>query len=129
MPNEPGRPGEPGHDAPRAQDEQDLLDYRFSLANERTFLAWVRTSLALLAGGIALEEIATSFLSDTARTGLAIVAVTLSLVLVVSSWWRWAQVQAVMESGGRLPHPWAVPMLAMVVAVLAGALGLAIVFS
>ena len=34
-----------------------------------------------------------------------------------------------MESGGRLPHPWAVPLLAMGVVGLAGALGLAIVFS
>ena len=30
-------------------------DVRFSLANERTFLAWIRTALALLAGGIAVE--------------------------------------------------------------------------
>lgn len=29
-------------------------DVRFLLANERTLLAWVRTALALLAGGIAL---------------------------------------------------------------------------
>ncbi|WP_461636477.1 YidH family protein, partial [Glutamicibacter soli] len=29
-------------------------DPRFTLANERTFLAWIRTSLAFLAGGIAL---------------------------------------------------------------------------
>ena len=29
-------------------------DYRFSLANERTFLAWIRTSLALIAGGLAV---------------------------------------------------------------------------
>jgi uncharacterized membrane protein YidH (DUF202 family) len=29
-------------------------DYRFSLANERTFLAWVRTGLALIAGGLAV---------------------------------------------------------------------------
>lgn len=28
-------------------------DARFSLANERTFLAWIRTSMALLAGGVA----------------------------------------------------------------------------
>jgi putative membrane protein len=116
-------PSEPG-DAP-----DDELDYRFSLANERTFLAWVRTSLALLAGGIALEEIATSFLSDTTRTVLAVTAVALSLVLVVGSWLRWGQTQAAMESGQRLPHPWAVPVLATGVAVLAGALGVAIVFS
>src|SRR3954470_20484811 len=32
-------------------------DHRFSLANERTFLAWVRTSLAMLAGGVALDAV------------------------------------------------------------------------
>lgn len=31
-------------------------DYRFSLANERTFLAWIRTALALLAGGMLLYQ-------------------------------------------------------------------------
>ena len=31
-------------------------DYRFSLANERTFLAWIRTALALLAGGVLLDQ-------------------------------------------------------------------------
>ena len=29
-------------------------DYRFSLANERTFLAWIRTALGFLAAGVAL---------------------------------------------------------------------------
>src|SRR4051812_33113486 len=36
-------------------------DARFSLANERTFLAWIRTSLALLAGGVALEALRVGF--------------------------------------------------------------------
>ena len=36
----PADPREVGRDA----------DYRFTLANERTFLAWVRTALALAAG-------------------------------------------------------------------------------
>lgn len=116
MPNEPG------------DDGGDEPDYRFSLANERTFLAWVRTSLALLAGGIALEEIATSFLSDGARTALAVTAVALSLVLVSASWLRWGQVQAAMRAGRPLPHPWTVPVLATVVAVIAGVVGLALVF-
>jgi putative membrane protein len=31
-------------------------DYRFSLANERTFLAWIRTALALIAGGLAATQ-------------------------------------------------------------------------
>ena len=33
-------------------------DPRFTLANERTFLAWIRTALALIAGGVALEALA-----------------------------------------------------------------------
>ena len=36
-------------------DDGDEPDPRFSFANERTFLAWVRTALALLAGGVALH--------------------------------------------------------------------------
>ena len=31
-------------------------DYRFSLANERTLLAWLRTALALVAGGVAMSQ-------------------------------------------------------------------------
>ena len=32
-------------------------DYRFTLANERTFLAWLRTGLALVAGAVALASL------------------------------------------------------------------------
>ena len=38
-------------------DAGDEPDPRFTLANERTFLAWVRTSLAMLAGGVALHAL------------------------------------------------------------------------
>ena len=37
--------------------EGEEPDYRFSLANERTFLAWLRTTLALLAAGVAVDVI------------------------------------------------------------------------
>lgn len=44
---------------PDQQDSQPpLADYRFSLANERTFLSWTRTGLALIAGGVAVEQLA-----------------------------------------------------------------------
>ena len=33
-------------------------DYRFSLANERTFLAWIRTALGFLAAGVGLDQLA-----------------------------------------------------------------------
>lgn len=95
-------------------------DYRLTLANERTFLAWIRTSLALLAGGIALNEIPRRFSTETTRTGLAVAAVALSLVLAVSSYLRWRQVQQAMRRDAPLPHPWAVPLLATGMAVVAG---------
>ena len=43
---------------PKWRTEGHEPDVRFSLANERTFLAWIRTALALLAGGVALEQFA-----------------------------------------------------------------------
>jgi putative membrane protein len=101
-------------------------DYRFTLANERTFLAWVRTSLALLAGGIALSVSASPFPSDATRTAVATTAVALSLVLAVSSFVRWRQVQHAMRTGEPLPHPWAVPLVATGIVGVAGVVAVAI---
>jgi putative membrane protein len=101
-------------------------DYRFTLANERTFLAWIRTSLALLAGGIGLHALSSS-LTEAARTVLAVAAVALSLALTVSSYLRWRRVQEAMRRGVPLPHPWAVPLLATGVAVVAGAVAVLVV--
>lgn len=42
------------------QDQGSDPDYRFSLANERTFLAWIRTALAILAGAIVLHQVGLS---------------------------------------------------------------------
>lgn len=102
-------------------------DFRFTLANERTFLAWIRTSLALMAGGIALNEIEV-FASETARVILAVTAVVLSLVLALSAYVRWQQVQQAMRRGEPLPHPWAVPLLATGVVTVAGIVALVIAF-
>jgi putative membrane protein len=111
----PSEPGDDGGVEP---------DYRFSLANERTFLAWVRTSLALLAGGIALEEVAPASLGDTTRRTLAVAALALSLMLAASSYVRWHQVQQAMRHGRPLPRPWAIPVLSTAVVAVAGAVAI-----
>ena len=100
--------------------DPDFPDYRFTLANERTFLAWMRTSLALLAGGIALRQVVPSFGIRGVRTTLAVTAVVLSLVLAVASYVRWNQIERAMRRGKPLPHPLAVPVLATVIAAVAG---------
>ena len=112
----------------RSDDGGQEPDYRLTLANERTFLAWIRTALALLAGGIALNEITGPFSTETTRTALAVVAVVLSLLLAVSSFVRWRQVQRAMRRGQPLPHPWAVPVLATGMALVAGVVAVVIAF-
>jgi hypothetical protein len=42
---------------PESTDDEQEPDYRFTLANERTFLAWIRTALALIAGGVAVAQL------------------------------------------------------------------------
>lgn len=102
-------------------------DYRFTLANERTFLAWMRTALALLAGGIALHQVVPSFDIGGVRTGLAVTAIALSFVLAVASYVRWRQIEQAMRRSEPLPHPLAVPLLATAIAVVAGTVALVLV--
>lgn len=118
----------PRNEAPSGDEEEHEPDYRMTLANERTFLAWIRTSLGLLAGGVAVNEIPRQFSTEATRTVIAIAAVSLSLFLAVSSYLRWRQVQRAMRRNQPLPHPWAVPVLATGMAVVAGVLALVIAF-
>ena len=46
-------------------------DYRFTLANERTFLAWIRTALALLGGGLILHQFGTRIEPSWLRVALS----------------------------------------------------------
>lgn len=55
-------------------------DYRFSLANERTFLAWIRTSLGFLAAGVGLDQLAPDFATPVIREVLALCCVCLLAV-------------------------------------------------
>lgn len=67
-------------------------DPRFSLANERTFLAWVRTSLALLAAGVALRAIEVP-MSPALRQVAAVLFVVLGLSAAVGAWVGWARTE------------------------------------
>lgn len=77
-------------------------DYRFSFANERTFLAWLRTALALLAGGVALDAVDLS-IPQIAREGLAIALLALGVACAVLSWVRWARAERAIRRKAPLP--------------------------
>jgi putative membrane protein len=97
-------------------------DPRFTLANERTFLAWIRTSLALLAGGIAIEAFTADLFLEPVRKGLAVVLLLLGMLLSAGSAVRWLRVERSMRNKAPLPLPLIVPLLAA-----AGALAAAVV--
>ena len=79
-------------------------DYRFSFANERTFLAWIRTALALLAAGVALDAISLD-LPPEAQLALAATFVGLGLLCALAAWFRWARAEQSMRRGEPLPAP------------------------
>jgi putative membrane protein len=70
--------------------------------------------------GIALRQLVPSFGVRGVRTTLAVAAVVLSLVLAVASYVRWNQIERAMRRGEPLPHPLAIPVLATVIAAVAG---------
>ncbi len=84
-------------------DVGDEPDPRFTLANERTFLAWVRTTLAMLAGAVALHSLgipASDWLRDALVVGLALFGGLMSAL----AYWRWSRVERAMRRREPLPH-------------------------
>jgi putative membrane protein len=92
-------------------------DYRFTLANERTFLAWVRTSLALMAAGVAVVQ----FVPGPAllRHTLGFVLVSFGGILAAVSYGHWERVERAMRLGERLPHSMIPRLTAAALAVVA----------
>jgi len=112
---------EPNSSAPTAETEPD---YRFTLANERTFLAWIRTSLGLLAGGVAVHQLVESSRIETARLALGTGCIALAILVAVGAYWHWRTVQSAMSRAQPLPRSVLVPLLAIgvaIISILAGA--------
>jgi putative membrane protein len=87
-------------------------DPRFSLANERTFLAWIRTSLALSAAGVALEALDVP-VAGGLRLACAVLLVCLGVLAPVQAWWGWAATERAMRCRRPLPSPLLSPLLAV----------------
>lgn len=86
-------------------------DYRFTLANERTVLAWLRTSLALLAAGVAVVQLVPDLGVDGARVAIGAAMGLLSIYTVLAALWRWRAVQTAMRLDAPLPPAPAVILL------------------
>ncbi|MBB1510689.1 YidH family protein [Tessaracoccus sp. MC1756] len=92
-------------------------DARFTLANERTFLAWIRTSLALLAAGIALEVLGPGIHSGF-RMAASIVLLVAGTAGAPMAWWSWARYEKALRSAQPLPTAFFALPVAIIVALV-----------
>jgi putative membrane protein len=95
-------------------------DPRFSLANERTSLAWMRTALALVGGGVAIVSL--SSLQSLPRWSalLGAAACLGGGALAVRAVRGWARVERALRLNEPLPAPRSLAMLAGGVVIFAG---------
>jgi putative membrane protein len=107
-------------DPESAHTEGTTPDYRFSLANERTFLAWIRTGLALIAGGLACAQFLPPLPIARLREIIAITLLVLGGLVALRAVDHWARAERAMRLGIDLPRSRFPAILAIVVA--AGAL-------
>ncbi|MBD3782165.1 MAG: DUF202 domain-containing protein [Micrococcales bacterium] len=98
-------------------------DPRFSLANERTFLAWARTGLALLAGAAALDALDLP-LHHVVQSLLAALLALAGVLTAAAAWWGWARTERAMRENRALPSNPA--MLVVVVSVVVVGVALAV---
>lgn len=105
----------------RIRQEGGTPDYRFSLANERTFLAWLRTALALVGGGFAVDQ----FLPDLRwgwRVGLALALLAAGVLCALRAVNHWVRCERAMRRGEDLPVSRFPALLGVVVALVAVAM-------
>lgn len=102
----------------RLYNQGDEPDARFSLANERTVLAWISTGLALLSVGVAIDSLATplSALARQLASGLLLAGGALFPPLAWIGWWR---TESALRKGDPLPSPIALPVAVVLTATAA----------
>jgi len=85
-------------------------DPRFTFANERTFLAWSRTALALVVAGLAIVQLLPPFPGVPAgRHLLGMPLIALGAVLAVAAYAEWVRNQRALRRGEPMPvsiMPW-----------------------
>jgi len=94
-------------------------DPRFSLANERTFLAWIRTGLGLIALGVGVATFVSTQMAKGVSILLAAGLVLLGGIVSAAAWFRWLRVERSMRAGTGITASRMAPVVAFGIAVLA----------
>lgn len=107
--SETGTSGAAGHEP----------DVQLALANERTFLAWVRTALGLITAGLALTQLLPKFDFPGARRLIGLPLIGLGVLISIVSYWGWHANHEAMRYDRPLPRSYLPLIVAIVVGVVA----------
>jgi putative membrane protein len=112
-------------DVEPAQPAEREPDYRMSLAAERTYLAYLRTGLALTAAGVGVAGALPHASASGLRRGIGLVLVLVGAVVMYLARRRWIAVDQAMRRGAPLPSTglirsasWVLVAIAIAAAVL-----------
>jgi putative membrane protein len=97
-------------------------DYRFSLANERTFLSWIRTGLALVAGGLVAAQFLPELPVPRLREALAVGLLVLGAAVSLRALNHWLRCERAIRLGQDLPQSRFPSVLALLVTLVAAVL-------
>jgi putative membrane protein len=99
-------------------------DIRFSLANERTFLAYERTAVGLVAAALAVFHLLDA---SWPQRALGMLLIASAVVAAGGGWLRFRQAERAIRSGQDLPAGTTVHVLAAAVLVVIVAAGISVV--
>lgn len=95
------------------------VDQRFYLANERTFLAWMRTGLGLVAGGVALDQFFVSQQEESLVIVVAIALVAFGAVVALVGTLRWIRADRALRDNQPLGRSPAIVLVGIAFAMIA----------
>jgi putative membrane protein len=94
---------EPNAEPPDGTTEH-VPDVRFSYANERTFLAWIRTALGLVTAGLAITQLLPPFDFAGGRRVIGLPLIALGVVIAIVSLVNWRANEHAMRDGRPMPR-------------------------
>jgi putative membrane protein len=95
-------------------------DARYTFANERTFLAWSRTALALVVAGLGIVQLLPPFPKvPWGRHVLGVPLIAFGAIVAMAAYREWTRNQRALRHGKPLPVSVLPKLLAIVVTVMA----------